>query len=638
MDLEVSQLKDVFVDPENFEEEDDNDGLFENNEAEGAKFILAKETNTRDNEILICKVYNPDLLKVDQNEGSNDKKDQCWYHQLMLLREVIFLKELSHPTIVNFKGFNLYNRYIHFEQLDEDEEDAQDYSNPTVFLEFLQNKSLKNVIEDDVPYDIVKRQIGMIGVSSAVYYLHRKKILHRNLTPKTIWLDENMYPKVFDFSSSRENSANEDTQKTQISTGTLNYQSPEIFSNDKDYDFPVDVFSLGRLIYYFATGYEPFTMNGDPLKKENRYTLMNKIAHQEYPLLPKTIPNGLQELLKRCWSLNPGERPTAKEMYYTLIWDKKCQIVEFNKEILDYIDNIQKFEMNLRLSKLEINQTMEANVDIPLFDHSPSSNTTSQIPESANEQINLLINIITSNFAERNETNTLQLLNKMVENNTIFKENYLQKVLNYVNNLSSKGNNLADQFLNNAFGEYINIPRDKTEITKGLINSNISKANIPNWVKKIGKNAFSSFKNLEKVNIPNSVTEIDDEAFSECPKLTYINIPDSVTSLGSGAFKNCQQLRFIQLPNKLTKLKKATFKGDNGLSQIVLNKTLREVGAEAFYGCESLTYVEIPASVKILEPKAFHKCKNLTTMYFLGGSKRPKIEKKAVNWKVKQLP
>lgn len=635
MDLEVTQLRNVFVDANDFEEEEDDDGLFEEGAIEGGKFVLAKPNYSEENDILICKVFNPEILKNDQNEGSTDKKDRAWYHQLMLLREAIFLKELNHPTIVNFKGLNLYNRNIKFDR--DDAEDEEEYTNPTLFLEFLKNKSLQNVIENNIQHDLVKRQIGMIGVAAAVNFLHRKNILHRNLNPKTIWLDEDMHPKVFDFSSSRECSPNLDTQKTLVRSDSINYQSPELFLNEKDYGFPVDIFALGRLIYYFATGTEPFKAKNDPLKRESGFSLMDKIVKEEFPVFPKTVPDELQALLKRCWSHNPSERPLAKEIYLNLIWDKKYRIVEFNEEIQEYIEKLQSFDQDI-VNKLEVKMTTEVCIHIPENYVDPNQASKTAVPDTAKEQSTMLLNIISSNFAERNEEIVLQLLNKMAQNNAIFEDNYLPKVLNYVNNLSSKGNKLADQFLKTVFGDYINIPSEKTQLTIGCIDSNITKANIPNWVTKIGKKAFSDFKNLERVNIPNSVTEIEDEAFSDCPNLTFINIPESIenTKLGARVFKNCKKLSYIQIPSKLTKIQDATFKGDKNLSSVVLGHSLKVIGKEAFYGCESLTYIEIPPNVKTLDVKAFHHCSKLTQMYFLG-KKKPKIEKKAVNWKVKEF-
>lgn len=641
MDLEVTQLRDVFVDANDFEEEEDVDELFEDSVIEGAKFKLAKPINSDENDILICKVYNPELLKDDQAEGTGRKKDKAWYHQLMLMREAIFLKELSHPAIVNFKGLNLYNKIIKFDSDDDDDDDDKEveYTNPTIFLEFLKNKSLQNVIENDIPYDLVKRQIGMIGVAAAVNFLHKKNILHRNLNPGTIWLDEDMHPKIFDFSSSRECSPELDTQKTLMETKSLYYQSPEIFQNVEEYSFPVDVFSLGRLLYLFATGTEPFKASNDPLRKESVFNLMGKIAQEQCPVFPNTMPQELQDLLKRCWLYNPSARPTAREIYYTLIWDKKCRIVEFNEEIEEYIEKIAIFEQDAIINKLEVNMTTEVCIDIPEIYIDPNQASKSAVPDTTQEQITMLLNIISSNFAERNEEIVLQLLNKMAQNKSIFTENYLPKVINYVNNLSSKGNKLADQFLTTVFGDYINIPSEKTQLTIGCLDSNITKANIPNWVTKIGKKAFSDFKNLERVNIPNSVTEIEDEAFSDCPNLTFINIPESIenTKLGARVFKNCKQLSYIQIPSKLTKIQEATFKGDKNLSNVVFGNGLRVIGKEAFYGCESLKYLEIPPHVKTFEVKAFHHCSKLDKIYYLG-KRKPKIEKKALSWKVKEYP
>lgn len=637
MDVNVSQLCGIFVNVDQFKQIEDDDDIFSdiNEITNGAKYVLTTQNSS--NETFTCKVFEPDRLKADQ--GSNDKKNQCWYRQLMLFREVIILKELRHPTIVEFKGFNIYNDIIRYNQVEEEEEEEedQDYTNPTMFLEYLENKSLQSIISEKKFSELspVKRQICMIGLASAVYFLHRKKILHRNLTPRTIWLDKDYYPKVFDFSSSRENITEQaDSSKTNLSDKDIVvYQAPELLEN-LDYSFPVDTFALGRLLYFFLTGYEPFNSPDDPLKKEASHKLQLKIKGGAIPKFPEDAPSGLKNLLERCWNHNPSERPAAKEIYYSLIWEEDCQIVEFDEEIKNYIDKITKFEKENPVYKLEIMTTFEACVNIPEVDIQDDS----LIPQSQPDQIKLLLKNIDSNFAFSKEKFMLDLLNTMAENETILKEDYLSKVINYVNDLSIKGNLIADKFINKVYGDFIVDPSKTTEIVKGTIsNTEIKKINVPRGVTKIGKNAFSNFKYLERVNLPNTLVAIDDEAFSDCTNLVTINIPDSIKgeNLGKGVFKNCKLLRYIKLPSELTTIKEATFKGNKSLSTVILGKELESIGQMAFYGCESIKYIEIPDKVTVLKEKAFYHCSDHMKVYFKG--KKPKLEKKAFSSKTKTL-
>lgn len=630
-EIKIPQLCGIFVCSEQFLEEEDEDNLFDkiNQSTKGAKYVLAVQDSPHEN--LICKVYDP--IRLREEKETTNIRDQCWYRQLNLLREVILLKDLHHPTIVNFRGFNLFNENIKYSKDQENESDKKfiAYRNPTLFLEYLTNKSLQNFIDNGYTLDPVKRQICMIGITAAVNFLHKNRILHRNLNPKVIWLDDKFYPKIFDFSTSREvNTLETDSGLTIPEIDIISYQSTEIL-NDKPFGSSTDIFSLARLLYYFITGYEPFKMKEDPLRKASVFQLGPSIKKNCLPLFPENINPELKDLLIRCW-LNPDSRPTANEVYYNLIWNENCRIVDsFEGEIKDYIDMIERFENELPDNKLKIIPTFDSYVNIP--------ETTSNIPENESEQINLLYNVISSNFAESNEKNILNLLLAMADNGSILKDEYLQKVISYVNNLYANGNENASKFLVKIFGDFIVNPSEVTEIVSGTIkNTEIDKINVPFGVVKIGKKAFASFKNLERVNLPNSVVSIDDEAFCDCSNLVVVNIPESVSdnNLGKSVFENCTKLKYIKLPSNITIINKKTFKGDKCLTDVCLNQNLQIIGKEAFYGCDSLSYIEIPKNVKVFEEKAFSKCNKLDIIYFHG--KKPKFQNKALKWHVKQLP
>ncbi len=98
---------------------------------------------------------------------------------------------------------------------------------------------------------------------------------------------------------------------------------------------------------------------------------------------------------------------------------------------------------------------------------------------------------------------------------------------------------------------------------------------IPDYVKAIGRHAFSDRKSLTSMTIPDSVTSIDAAAFSGCTSLTSIAIPNSVTSIEDDAFSNCTSLTSVAI--------------GNGVELISL---------EAFYGCESLKEINCSGTME----------------------------------------
>jgi len=86
--------------------------------------------------------------------------------------------------------------------------------------------------------------------------------------------------------------------------------------------------------------------------------------------------------------------------------------------------------------------------------------------------------------------------------------------------------------------------KEKTMIV-ACIGGKTDNFTIPNTVKTIGKNAFSSQLNLTTITIPASVTTFNDFAFSGCTNLSSISLPTTLTEIGYGSFSQCTNLAEI---------------------------------------------------------------------------------------------
>ena len=272
------------------------------------------------------------------------------------------------------------------------------------------------------------------------------------------------------------------------------------------------------------------------------------------------------------------------------------------------------------------NELMDLSIDVSFEFESTHFKTSVQ------EEIKKLDKIVQSNFSIENEEDILSLLVSMAEGKSILKNDYLQKVIDFVSNAKSKGHEFADEFLNIVFGDFIAVRANR--LTFNIFRKDMEIANISGHVTKICQKAFYGFKCLTKVFISNSVKLIGDEAFDSCSSLIFVNLPESIeqTCLGSGVFKNCTKLNYIKTPSKLTKIFDQTFKGDVSLTKVILNEGLLEIGKEAFAGCKSLEIIEIPQTVEFIDDKAFDGCENLKTVLLRG--KKIELGKKVWSRKV----
>ena len=112
-----------------------------------------------------------------------------------LVNEIKVLKQINHQSISKFIGFSPRN--------------YENKRNPVIMLEYIENGSLKDIItklkSNQViqGWDNTKVLINIYGIASSLQYLHSLDIIHRDICPNNILLDESLFPKLADFGLSK---------------------------------------------------------------------------------------------------------------------------------------------------------------------------------------------------------------------------------------------------------------------------------------------------------------------------------------------------------------------------------------------------------------------------------------------------
>ncbi|MBL8764149.1 MAG: serine/threonine protein kinase, partial [Phycisphaerae bacterium] len=125
-------------------------------------------------------------------------------------------------------------------------------------------------------------------VCDAVYHAHQKGVIHRDLKPGNIIVDESGQPKILDFGIAR--ATDSDIQQTTLQTdigqliGTIPYMSPEQVSGDpNDLDTRSDVYALGVIAYEILAGRLP-------------YDLQRKMIHEAARIIREEDPTRLSSI------------------------------------------------------------------------------------------------------------------------------------------------------------------------------------------------------------------------------------------------------------------------------------------------------------------------------------------------------
>ncbi|XP_064629382.1 serine/threonine-protein kinase par-1-like [Lineus longissimus] len=153
----------------------------------------------------------------------------------------------------------------------------------------------------------------MRQIISAVEYLHRAGILHRDLKVENLLLSQNKDVKIIDFGLSNSvkvthtNDGYKFDEFLVTQCGSPAYAAPELLANKK-YGPQVDVWSIGVNMYAMLTGNLPFTVHPFNIK-----TLQNKMTSGDMNALPESITRGCRDLVKKLLTSDPEKRISLRE-------------------------------------------------------------------------------------------------------------------------------------------------------------------------------------------------------------------------------------------------------------------------------------------------------------------------------------
>ncbi|XP_037456863.1 putative receptor-like protein kinase At4g00960 [Triticum dicoccoides] len=157
-------------------------------------------------------------------------------------------------------------------------------------------------------YQIIK------GICEGVHYLHQQGIIHMDLKPQNVLLDDNMAPRIADFGLSHRLSGSQSRAITEHKLGTMGYMAPE-FLISGEITFKTDIYSLGVIVMQILMGHKECSSVKEVVES---WTDMFGISNSHTSL---EQVKACAEIGIECTNYYPGNRPTTWFIIHRILGD-----------------------------------------------------------------------------------------------------------------------------------------------------------------------------------------------------------------------------------------------------------------------------------------------------------------------------
>ncbi|MGE7978097.1 Stk1 family PASTA domain-containing Ser/Thr kinase [Psychrobacillus sp. NPDC093200] len=225
-------------------------------------------------------------IKVLRYDFSNEEELRRRFQ-----REALSATSLTHPNIVNIYDVG-EDEDIHY-----------------IVMEHVKGETLKQYIQSNAPVSPIKSITIMKQLTSAISNAHNNHIIHRDIKPQNILLDEQENVKITDFGIAMALSATSHTQTNSV-LGTVHYLSPEQ-ARGGTATRESDIYALGIVLFELLTGQLPFS-------GESAVSIALKHLQAETPsvrAINPAIPQSLENVVLKATAKDPRNRyRSAEEM------------------------------------------------------------------------------------------------------------------------------------------------------------------------------------------------------------------------------------------------------------------------------------------------------------------------------------
>ena len=173
---------------------------------------------------------------------------------------------------------------------------------PWLATAYVAGPSLADAVRDHGPLPVTSVLRLAAGLAEGLGAIHAAGVVHRDLKPANVLLAEDG-PRLIDFGIAAGTEASALT-RTGLVVGSPGFMSPEQ-AEGREVGPPSDIFSLGAVLAYAATGAGPFGGGSTP-------ALVYRVVHS--PASLDHVPAEVRPLIERCLAKDPARRPAARDL------------------------------------------------------------------------------------------------------------------------------------------------------------------------------------------------------------------------------------------------------------------------------------------------------------------------------------
>jgi hypothetical protein len=200
-------------------------------------------------------------------------------------REARAIARLNHPNIVTV--------------IDRGEFEGRQF----IVFEHVPGENLKEVVEREGPLPVSQALALTRQIARGLAFAHEQGVVHRDVKPQNVLLDESGTAKVTDFGIARSLHPEEGLTQSGTLLGTSHYISPEQASG-QPVDERSDQYSLGVLLYELLTGEVPYPADGFMAVAMRHLRDPVPSVRERRPGVPKAV----DEIVARAMAKRPEDR------------------------------------------------------------------------------------------------------------------------------------------------------------------------------------------------------------------------------------------------------------------------------------------------------------------------------------------